>query len=195
VEGVGDAEGEQGMQEVSMIDDMQEVSMADEMQEVSMAEEPAVAEEITLETTDTVGEAQEESLENQQDLADLGGAAQDTTAGAVQDLIVLEDGEDEEDDLDFDLAEEGEICAEQDVYGEEIADMAEEAEETPTPVTRSRSLTLQQNAVKTTGQAMMRPQAQAGTSSMLGRTVPQSNVAPVEYEVEDGEEDDEDEAT
>jgi len=199
VEGAQDAEEELGMQEVSMVDDMQEVSMVDDLQEVSMAEEPVAADESTLDEAAALDEGQEESLEGltfvgmgeegeepicqqeeeQNELPDLGNPEQDAAAGAVQDLIVLEDGEDEEDDLDFDLADAGEYGLEQEVpfYGEEVADMAEEMEETPIPVTRSRSLTLQKNAVKTTGHAMMRPQAQA----------------PVEYVVGDREDDDDEE--
>lgn len=209
------------MQEVSMADELQEASMAEESvaAEASTLDEAAAVDESqqkTLEATVAYGSEEDEGLmfvgmgeegeetvcqqeEGQNELADVGSAEQETTTQPVQDLIVLEDGEDEEeDDLDFDLADAGENGVEQEVplYGEEMADMAEEVEETPIPVTRSRSLTLQKNAVKTAGQAMMRPQAQAGSSSILGRPAPRRTAAPLEYEVEDREEEfDDEEAT
>lgn len=208
------------MQEVSMADDLQEAPMVEEpvAAEESTFDEAVAVEQRHEETLEAevagdaegdeglmfvgMGEEGEEPVYQQEDVqtepADLGSAAQESAAGVVQDLIVLEDEDEEEDDLDFDFADAGENGVEQEVplYGEEFADMAEEVEETPIPVTRNRSLTLQKNAVKTAGQAMMRPQTQAGSSSILGRPAPRSTAAPVEYGVEDREqEQDDDEAT
>jgi len=155
VEGVENVDEELGMQEVSMVDDMQEVSMADDLQDASL-EEPVAAGESALheaaaqgheETLEAVaadgaegdeglmfvamGEEEEEPVcqqeEWQSEVANLGSAEQGTACGAVPELIVLEDGDDEEDDLDFDFADAGENGTDQEmpVYGEEVADMTE----------------------------------------------------------------------